>query len=72
MAEELTTVMRALEDLQSRQSPALPAAKREEMLQEALALLKGNCAPTNSKSPAGRSGGRGVGEKTAVEAKPRS
>jgi len=55
MREELDTLVEALEQLQVPRAPEVSLAKIEEKLVEALALLKGDQAPANSKSsPKGR------------------
>lgn len=50
MREELEAVVSALDALQASKGPEVSLAKVEEKLSEALALLKGERAPANSKS----------------------
>ena len=50
MRDELEAVVSALEEIQASKGPEVPLAKVEEKLSEALALLKGERAPANSKS----------------------
>lgn len=79
MRDELEAVLSALEELQASKGPEVSLAKVEEKLSEALALLKGERAPANSKSgpqsPAkspskGRKTNRvGAGETAPVAAK---
>jgi hypothetical protein len=68
MREELEAIMKALEQ---PQTPPVPLATIEEKLSEALALLKGERAPANSKSrPKSRNAHpRGAGEAAPVAAK---
>ena len=74
MREELETVAAALSELQAQKEPELPVAAIAEKLNEALALLKGDRAPANSKSSpksAGKSPAKGraadrVGAREAV------
>lgn len=74
MAEELSTVVKALDALQTPKAPEVPVSKIEEKLIEALAMLKGDLAQANSKSaPKGRkSEPKGAGEPVAVAAKAKS
>jgi hypothetical protein len=78
MREELETVVKALQELQAPKGPDVPLASIEEKLSEALALLKGERAPANSKSapqnsPKGRKADRGsAGETAPVAAKTKS
>ena len=74
MREELETVVEALSQLQAPKAPEVPLATIEAKLVEALALLKGDAAPANSKSaPKGRKPEpKGAGTATAVEAKAKS
>jgi hypothetical protein len=78
MREELETVIQALQDLQAPKGPDVPLASIEEKLSEALALLKGERAPANSKStpqksPKSRKADRsGVAEAAPVAAKAKS
>jgi len=50
MRDELEAVVSALEEFQASKGPEVSLAKVEEKLSEALALLKGERAPANSKS----------------------
>ena len=78
MREELEAVVSALEELQSSKGPDVPLATLEAKLTEALALLKGERAPANSKSspksPAKnrKTDGGSAPEAVAVAAKARS
>ncbi len=78
MGEELETVIQALKELQAPKGPDVPLSAIEEKLSEALALLKGDRAPANSKSapqssPRSRKSDRGgVAEAPAVAAKAKS
>jgi len=50
LREELETVVSALDRLQASKEPEVPVAAIAEKLGEALAMLKGDRAPANSKS----------------------
>lgn len=75
MREELEAVVSGVEALQASKTPDVPLATVEAKLTEALALLKGERAPANSKSspkssPKSRKTDRGgAPEAVAVAAK---
>ncbi len=74
MREELETVIAALSEIQAPKQPEVPVAAIAEKLNEALAMLKGDRAPANSKSSpksAGKSPSKGrdadrIGAREAV------